>query len=342
MMTGVADPGARGARRPGAVAENRGMTSAPARVLRVLVALAWVGMPAWVATTRVGAVADGHPAYALLLAAAALVGVALLVRAVRTAAGNRRAGIGRAGTRRWVGRALLAAATALVLPALAWLRPYPVADAAVAAMTSGADAVTVSQDATTITLTPSAGAAPGAAGLIFQPGARVDARAYAALLRPLAQAGHPVVIVKQPLGIAFLSLGAPGRIVADPSTGADRRWAVAGHSLGGVAAARAAASGDPRIVGLALWASYPDDATTVPAQPVVTVYGTRDGLATPAEVEASRPRLPDDARFVPVEGGIHAYFGDYGPQAGDGTATTDRATAQARIVAATRVLLDGL
>ncbi|WP_226345945.1 alpha/beta hydrolase [Agilicoccus flavus] len=319
------------------------MTSVPARVLRVLVALAWVGVPAWVAATRVGAVTDGHPAYALLLAAAALVGVALLVRAARRwAAENWPAGTGRARRRRWLGRALLSAATVLVLPALAWLRPYPADDAAMAAMTSGADAVTVSQDATTMTMTPSAGAAPGAAGLIFQPGARVDARAYAALLRPLAQSGHPVVIVKQPLGIAFLSLGAPGRIVADPSPGADRRWVVAGHSLGGVAAARAAASGDPRIVGLALWASYPDDATTVPAQPVVTVYGTRDGLATPAEVEASRPRLPDDARFVPVEGGIHAYFGDYGPQAGDGTATTDRATAQARIVAATRDLLDGL
>ena len=44
--------------------------------------------------------------------------------------------------------------------------------------------------------------------MFFQPGARVDPRAYAAILRPLAESGHVVVIVKQPLGIAFLATGA--------------------------------------------------------------------------------------------------------------------------------------
>jgi hypothetical protein len=46
--------------------------------------------------------------------------------------------------------------------------------------------------------------------------------------------------------------------------------------------------------------------------------------------------------FTQVPGAVHAFFGDYGPQAGDGTPTVDRATAQRQIVAATEDLLDGL
>ena len=46
--------------------------------------------------------------------------------------------------------------------------------------------------------------------------------------------------------------------------------------------------------------------------------------------------------FTEVPGAVHAFFGDYGPQAGDGVPTTDRATAQRQIVAATAAFVDGL
>ena len=72
-------------------------------------------------------------------------------------------------------------------------------------MESGA-AMTVTESATQIVLAP-AGAATGP-GLVFQPGAKVEARAYAAVLHPLAEAGTLVVVPKQPLGIAFLATGA--------------------------------------------------------------------------------------------------------------------------------------
>ena len=70
------------------------------------------------------------------------------------------------------------------------------------------------------------------------------------------------------------------------------------------------------------------------------MFGTEDGLATVAKIEASKSDLPPNARFVPIEGGIHAFFGDYGSQSGDGTPTIDRTDAQAQIVAATLEQLD--
>jgi hypothetical protein len=65
-------------------------------------------------------------------------------------------------------------------------------------------------------------------------------------------------------------------------------------------------------------------------------------LSTPADVDASRSQLPPGAVFTEVPGAVHAFFGDYGPQAGDGTPTTSRAEAQRRIVEATGVFVGGL
>lgn len=43
-----------------------------------------------------------------------------------------------------------------------------------------------------------------------------------------------------------------------------------------------------------------------------------------------------------VPGAVHAFFGDYGPQAGDGTPGTSRAQAQRQIVEATDRFVAGL
>lgn len=151
--------------------------------------------------------------------------------------------------------------------------------------------------------------------------------AYLDLLRPIAAAGHLVVVVKPPLGIAFLA-GGPGAVFdAHPEV---VRWVVAGHSLGGTAAA--SATGDPRVSGLLLWASYPAGDLSGYGLPALSISGDRDGLATPADIAAARPLLPATTEYVVIAGGVHAFFGDYGPQPGDGVAGVDRGAAQQRIV----------
>ncbi|AMD88189.1 hypothetical protein AXF14_12110 [Actinomyces radicidentis] len=56
----------------------------------------------------------------------------------------------------------------------------------------------------------------------------------------------------------------------------------------------------------------------------------------------TRNLLPAGTRFVEVDGAVHADFGDYGPQDGDGEPTTSRTSAQEQIVAASQALLSGL
>ncbi|MBC7290927.1 MAG: alpha/beta hydrolase, partial [Actinotalea sp.] len=225
---------------------------------------------------------------------------------------------------------------------VAWLRPFPAVEPALAAMASD-DVVAVEQSSTRIVLTPADG--PTGPAVLFHPGARVDPRAYAAVLRPLAEAGTRVVVVKQPLGIAFLATGSLGsaRAAFEDADG----WVVAGHSLGGTVASMLADEQDERkvapVVGLLLWASYPaTDLRESLTVAVLSVSGSQDGLATPAEIEASRAALPDGAEFVSVDGASHASFGDYGPQPGDGTPTIDADDARAQIAEASVAFVAGL
>jgi pimeloyl-ACP methyl ester carboxylesterase len=119
------------------------------------------------------------------------------------------------------------------------------------------------------------------------------------------------------------------------------RWVVGGHSLGGAMAANFADTQPERVAGLVLWASYPAESNDLSGRdlPVVSVYGTLDGLATVEKIEASRPLLPADTEWVAIAGGNHAQFGWYGEQAGDNPAEIGRREQQAQTVAATAALL---
>jgi Alpha/beta hydrolase family len=294
-------------------------------VVRALLAIACVAVAGWVAATRWDTLITGHPAYPVLLVALALTGVVIGLRARR---------VRRGGAARVTARVVGAVALVLVIAGLAWLRPYPVTPPA-----ADASSVTVEVVHTPATweLRPRGG--PRGAGVVFYPGALVDPRAYLGLLRPLAEEGHLVVVVNAPLDLALLAPGAVGSAIeAHPDV---RTWVVGGHSLGGVQASTAAASGDPRVRGLFLWASYPAQDISGAPVAVASISGDRDGLSTPADIAASRANLPPATAFTVVAGGVHAYFGDYGPQPGDGEPTVSRAAAQQQIDAATSALVSG-
>ena len=142
----------------------------------------------------------GHPAYWVLLAVTVVASVAAL-------SWQRRPRPTTLGWRR-VGATALASGWVAWLAPILWLTPFEAREPAPAAVRSD-DAVTVTESWTRIVMTPTAtqGTA-SSAGLFHQPGARVEARAHAAVPRPIAEAGHPVVIVKQPLDIGFPTTGA--------------------------------------------------------------------------------------------------------------------------------------
>lgn len=305
----------------------------------VLLGACWIGASAWVWATSAGVLLAGHPAYAVLVTLAGIVGLLVVVRALRGARRGGRGDAGRDAPRRpWLrvlGRVAAAVVTLVVVGSLLWLRPFPASQTALDAM-DGSPEVRVTSSATRITLTPTA-AAPRS-GLVFQPGARVDPRAYVPLLARVSAAGVLVVVVKQPLAIGFTAIGAPGDVIDDhPEV---EEWSVGGHSLGGVAASAYVEDHPGEVGGLLLWASYPlgslADRTDLA---VASVSGTNDGLATPADIEASRADLPASTTFVAVEGATHAFFGDYGEQPGDGTPTISRGDAQEQIAQASIALV---
>ncbi|UUT34392.1 alpha/beta hydrolase [Microbacterium elymi] len=287
----------------------------------------------WVCVTQWGGVVHGHPAYAVLLAVTVVASVLTGVVGLR----GRRPGTARL-TLRIVAIVLGVGWLALTV----WMRPHTAAEPALEAMRSDA-AVTVAESATEIVMTPTGEVDD--VGVLFQPGAFVDARAYAAVLRPLAEAGHTVVIPKQPLGIAFLAIGALD--ATRPRFAEVTGWVVAGHSLGGTVAAIEADEADAAAthpaVGLMFFASYPaNDISGSLTVPVLSISGSKDGLSTPEKVDASRANLPAGAEFVQIDGASHAQFGSYGPQAGDGTPTISADDARAQISAAAVRFVDDL
>jgi dienelactone hydrolase len=179
-------------------------------------------------------------------------------------------------------------------------------------------------------------------GFIFYPGGRVDYRAYAPAAHQIAARGILVVTVPMPLNLAVLDPSAATEVIAAyPQI---QIWGIGGHSLGGSMAANFVHSHPDAVQGLILWASYPansDDLSSSEIK-VLSISGTLDGLSTPAKIEASRSLLPADTIFFPINGGDHAQFGWYGPQAGDNPAAISRGDQQHQAIQATLDFLAGL
>jgi pimeloyl-ACP methyl ester carboxylesterase len=153
-------------------------------------------------------------------------------------------------------------------------------------------------------------------GLIFYPGGRVDYRAYAPLLRSIAEQGYLVVLVPMPLNLAVFGIEKAQDVInAFPQV---KQWAIGGHSLGGSMAAQFVSNHPGKIAGLVFWASYPAGSLADQPIQVTSISASNDGLATPAKIADSRKMLPAAARFIAIQGGVHAQFGSYGEQPGDG------------------------
>ncbi|MCT4783091.1 MULTISPECIES: alpha/beta hydrolase [Exiguobacterium] len=152
-------------------------------------------------------------------------------------------------------------------------------------------------------------------GIILYPGAKVEKEAYAYYGARLAEEGIFVAIpsLRLNLGIADID-AAETIIVAHPDI---ERWIVGGHSLGGSAASGYALENESRVEGVIFLASYPISSMTESELRVLSISGEIDGLATQADIEASRDDVPVDSVFHQIQDGNHANFGMYGPQDGD-------------------------
>jgi len=154
------------------------------------------------------------------------------------------------------------------------------------------------------------------------------------LLRPIAEAGNAVFVVKLPYRFAPLASHKQATVkraldilAAHPEIS---HWVVSGHSLGGALACRVAQS-DPKAFSamVLVGTTHPkqDDLSSLP-MPVTKVYASNDGVAPPDRTLSNKRLLPKDTQWVEIKGGNHSQFGYYGHQLLDGKATISRETQQ--------------
>ncbi|GAB3255241.1 hypothetical protein GCM10027347_16150 [Larkinella harenae] len=167
---------------------------------------------------------------------------------------------------------------------------------------------------------------------MFFPGALVDPDAYAPLGRHIAEAGYQFYLIKMPWRLASQGYQKINGLFnwADSS----RQYILCGHSLGGKMAAQFVYENPGKAAGLILLGtSHPRDIdlSNFPI-PILKLYATHDGLASPEEVLRNRDKLPVHTQFVRIEGGNHAQFGYYGFQLGDHSAEISRVEQQRQTV----------
>ncbi|HUX21065.1 MAG TPA: alpha/beta hydrolase [Spirochaetia bacterium] len=203
--------------------------------------------------------------------------------------------------------------------------------------------VTVHEHRNYIEVVPSTGVY-GSVGLMFIPGGLVDPHAYIHALGLVAEqgSGFAIVIPKEPANLAVLN---PSQVTS--LTGVVpgvSRWVVGGHSLGGVMACTVVNKNRNLFVGLVLEAAYPAGTDNLSdwGKPVLSISGSLDGLATPADITAARPLLPPTTDYEVISGGIHSYFGSYGLQSGDGSPTISSDAQQSQVAALIGSFLGGL
>lgn len=146
-------------------------------------------------------------------------------------------------------------------------------------------------------------------GLIFYPGGKTSAETFAPLMQEFAKQGVYCAITPMPLKTAFLGINkADDVIAANPNI---KHWYIAGHSLGGVAAAEYIKVNANKLDGLLLWASYPGSDISAVDLPVLSLSAGKDLQSTPAKIEQYKPLLNANTNYVVINNANHWQFGHY-------------------------------
>lgn len=158
--------------------------------------------------------------------------------------------------------------------------------------------------------------------LIFYPGAKVEATAYAPLMYRLAEQGIDCFLVKMPCNLAIFGVHKADQLLEDNNSYS--HWYLAGHSLGGAMAADYAAGNSDKLDALILLAAYPTKDLSNTKLSVLSLYGSEDQVVNMQKIEQGRGYMPKSYEELCIQGGNHAQFGSYGIQKKDGKAQITR------------------
>ena len=164
--------------------------------------------------------------------------------------------------------------------------------------------------------------------LVFYPGGKVEASAYAPFLHRLAKAGMDAFLVEMPFRLAVFSINKADQVIQKDQY---ENWYSGGHSLGGAMAAYYAASHPDALTGVILLGAYLskplDDRLTV-----ISLHGSEDYILNLEKAEKGKTFAEHFYEKI-IEGGNHAGFGNYGEQSGDGKAGISAEDQQKQAVA---------
>ena len=157
------------------------------------------------------------------------------------------------------------------------------------------------------------------AALIFYPGGKVEYTAYAPLMQELSKQGFLCLLEKMPLNLAVLDItAADGLREKFPEI---EKWYIGGHSLGGAMAAIYASRHADELDGLVLLGGYSTSDLRRTKLKALCIYGSNDRVMNREKYQNYKSNLPTQYVETVISGGNHAYFGSYGEQKGDGTAS---------------------
>lgn len=214
---------------------------------------------------------------------------------------------------------------AFIIGILTYLGDYYRADQTAHEALISNNQVTVTENGNLTIFAPASG--QNGTGIIFYPGGKVEDIAYAPLMQALAKEGYTAVIVKMPFNLAVLNPnGADGVFEALPEI---NHWLIGGHSLGGAMASDYMVGHEDKVEGLVLMGAYPNESLSQSDHPVLTLYGTVDQIIDQQGLAEGKNKMPGNASYYEIVGGNHSGFGNYGQQAGDGTASISAAEQQA-------------
>lgn len=154
-------------------------------------------------------------------------------------------------------------------------------------------------------------------GIIFYPGGKVEYKAYAPILRDVADSGVSVILCKVPFNLAVLNYK-----VADNKQSLFNyvgKWYMAGHSLGGAMASKYLEKNYNDYSGLILMGAYSSIDLSKTNLSILSILASEDKVINKTNYENNKKYLSTDFTEKTIQGGIHSYFGDYGIQSGDGT-----------------------
>ncbi len=159
------------------------------------------------------------------------------------------------------------------------------------------------------------------AAMIFYPGGKVQYEAYAPLMAACARKGVAGILVKMPFNLAFFRMNAADGI-KERYPEIDH-WYLAGHSLGGVAAANYVYKHEKDYEGIVFLASYSAKDLSKMNLKSLSVYGTNDKVLNMDSYKKNLNNFSKDFKEMTIQGGCHAGFAFYGEQKGDGTPAID-------------------